>query len=75
VSIREIAENAATNSAMIAYYFKSKNGLFEAMVKYQYEPIIQEIALVLDQSGPIDFVELIKRFQDLYRKYPDMANF
>jgi len=75
VSIREIAENAATNSAMIAYYFKSKNGLFEAMVKYQYELIIQEIALVLDQPGPIDFVELIKRFQELYRKYPDMANF
>ncbi len=75
VSIREIAQKSATSSAMIAYYFKSKNGLFEAMVKYQYELIIEEIILVLNQPGPIDFVDLIKRFQDLYRKYPDMAKF
>lgn len=75
VSIREIAEESSTSSAMISYYFKSKNGLFEAMVKYQYDLILKEIVLVLSQPGPIDFVVLIKRFQDLYRKYPHMANF
>lgn len=75
VSIRELAEMANTSSGMISYYFKSKNGLFEAMVKHQYELIIQEILLVLNEPGPIDFVQLIKKFQALYRKYPDMAKF
>lgn len=75
VSIRELAEKSATTSGMITYYFKSKNGLFEAMIKHQYELIIQEIVLVLNQPGPVDFVNLIKRFQELYRKYPDMAKF
>jgi AcrR family transcriptional regulator len=75
VSIRELAEGAGTTSGMINYYFKSKNGLFEAMIKYQYELIIEEILLVLNEPGPVDFVLLIKRFQELYRKYPDMAKF
>lgn len=75
VSIRELAEGAETTSGMINYYFKSKNGLFEAMIKYQYELIIEEILLVLNEPGPVDFVLLIKRFQELYRKYPDMAKF
>ena len=75
VSIRELAEKSATTSGMITYYFKSKNGLFEAMIKHQYELIIQEIVQVLNQPGPINFVQLIKKFQELYRKYPDMAKF
>ena len=75
VSIRELAEESGATSGMINYYFKSKNGLFEAMIKHQYELIIQEIIMVLNQPGPVDFVLLIKRFQELYRKYPDMAKF
>ena len=39
VSIREIADKASTNSALISYYFGDKEGLFKEVFKYAAAPI------------------------------------
>ncbi|WP_261873820.1 TetR/AcrR family transcriptional regulator [Vibrio rarus] len=45
VSTRLIAEKAGVNSAMIRYYFGSKEGLFEAMITSAMTPIIESMHL------------------------------
>ena len=57
VSIREIAEEAGVSSAMINYYFKSKNGLFEAMIKAKCELIQSKIQAFIGHSTEIDFTK------------------
>lgn len=39
-SIRQLAEAAGVNSAMISYYFGGKEGLYEAVITAQYESLI-----------------------------------
>jgi AcrR family transcriptional regulator len=43
VSTRMLAERAGVNVAMIRYYFGSKAGLFEAMVRETIEPIKHQV--------------------------------
>lgn len=44
VSIRRLAAEAATNSAMIRYYFGSKEGLFEEMIRETLAPLLERLA-------------------------------
>lgn len=39
VSIREVAESAGVNSALISYYFGGKSGLYEAVLNEQFSVI------------------------------------
>ena len=39
VSIREVAEAAGVNSALISYYFGGKSGLYEAVLNEQFSVI------------------------------------
>lgn len=75
VSIRELANRAGVSSGMINYYFKSKNGLFEAMIRSQCEYIQTQVQQLLEKPGAIDFKEIIQAFQGIYRHNPDLAKF
>ena len=75
VSLREIALKADTTSAMINYYFKSKHGLFEEMVIFQYGKIINTFAEDALKGEPLDHVALIKNVIKVYRDNPGLAQF
>lgn len=47
VSIRELAKEAGTNSALISYHFGGKEGLYAAIIDKQFSPI----RLLLDSVG------------------------
>lgn len=59
VSIRALASKADVNSAMIAYYFNNKLGLFEAALFAVLEPIISKIK---QQDGIENIEQLIELF-------------
>jgi AcrR family transcriptional regulator len=75
VSLREIALEAGTTGAMISYYFKSKHGLFEEMVIYQYGKIINTFAEDALEGKPIDHIVVMKRVMKIYRDNPGLAHF
>ena len=75
VSLREIAEKAQTTSAMINYYFKSKHGLFEEMVIYQYGKIMNTFAEDALKGEPLDHIVIIKKVLQVYRDNPGLAHF
>lgn len=75
VSLREIAKRAETTSAMINYYFKSKHGLFEEMIKCEYGKILHLIMSNLDSDVAIDYVEIIRTMFRIYRENPGMPPF
>lgn len=74
-SLREIAQRAGTSSAMINYYFKSKHGLFEEMVKHQYEKLQATFMQDLIGDNPVDHVQIIKRSLKIYQENPGLAQF
>jgi len=75
VSVRELAAEASTTSAMVNYYFKSKNGLFEEMIKYQCELIQQQVMDHIGESSATDYAGLMAAFQMLYANNPNLAKF
>jgi AcrR family transcriptional regulator len=74
-SLREIAQRADTSSAMINYYFKSKHGLFEAMVKSRYEQLQATFMNDLLGDKPVDHVAIIKKSMKVYQDNPGLAQF
>jgi AcrR family transcriptional regulator len=65
VSIREVAEAARVNPAMIHYYFGSKQGLYEAMLATALAPLIERLGQVL--SGADD-ASALRNFFTLYMR-------
>ena len=64
VSIRQVAETAAVNPAMIHYYFGSKQGLYEAMLTDTFTPLIERLSAVL--SASTDDADALHNFFSLY---------
>ncbi len=60
VSTRLIAEKAGVNVAMIRYYFGSKEGLFETMIRESIQPLQLQMAHLVHSSGAETFTELMK---------------
>ncbi|WP_320822976.1 TetR/AcrR family transcriptional regulator [Reinekea sp.] len=82
ISIRKIAERANVNSALIAYYFGSKSGLFREMIRSYIvvilgrmqdnltvpsESSLEDLFLNLYRNVPSEFVQLIFRTMVLER--------
>ncbi|WOT06460.1 TetR/AcrR family transcriptional regulator [Shewanella youngdeokensis] len=63
VSIRQIAEEAGVNMAMIRYYFGNKLGLFEAMITEFIEPIVARRNLVKNEPSKTVMADV---FNDFY---------
>lgn len=61
ISIRQVAEAATVNPAMIHYYFGSKQGLYEAMLTDTFTPLIERLSATLspgDADAVADFFKL-----------------
>lgn len=50
VSTRMIAEKAEANISMIRYYFFNKEGLYEEMIKYAFEPLFHALESEIDHG-------------------------
>lgn len=55
-SLRQVAEGAEVTPAMVAYYFKDKSGLLEAVVREGLGILLSVIRSVADEEGDGDFI-------------------
>jgi TetR/AcrR family transcriptional regulator len=60
VSIRELARTAGVNSALISYYFKSKDGLYQEVLEEQFVLIAQLLQEVENLSPTSPTERIIK---------------
>lgn len=67
ISIRKIADKARVNSAMIAYYFGSKSGLFREMIKSYIEGNIER---AMASIGHVDRMTLREFIANFYKTVP-----
>ena len=70
VSTRKIAELAQANVSMIRYYFGSKEGLYEEMIRATLNPLLE----VLDQdllATPEGFGAFLKLYYDTMLRAPE----
>ncbi len=51
VSIREIAEAAGANSALIYYYFQDKDGLYRQVIESVFNLLLQRVQEIIGQGG------------------------
>ncbi|MEZ9871127.1 MULTISPECIES: TetR/AcrR family transcriptional regulator [Vibrio] len=70
VSTRLIAERAGVNIAMIRYYFGSKAGLFEAMLRETLRPMQFQMQRLVEESSHENFLDLMRTYYKEMVKVP-----
>ncbi|CAA0103574.1 putative HTH-type transcriptional regulator YttP [BD1-7 clade bacterium] len=75
VSIRSLAEQANTTSAMVAYYFENKHGLFDAMVRYQFGKFLDIAVESMNPETPLSFKPFVSGTLKLFNENPRLAEF
>ena len=65
VSIRQLAEAAGVNSAMISYYYGGKEGLYEAVLTTQYERLLTKFEAIAAFEAPVK--EKIRQYAEVIR--------
>ncbi|UPR52494.1 TetR/AcrR family transcriptional regulator [Vibrio cyclitrophicus] len=70
VSTRLIAERAGVNIAMIRYYFGSKAGLFEAMLRETLRPMQLQMQRLVEESSHENFLDLMRTYYKEMVKVP-----
>lgn len=71
VSIRELAQLANVNSAMIKYYFQSKEGLYKAMILEVTGQVMTNIKAHLN-SGKLNSLEdFFRSFYEMIKESPE----
>tara|TARA_B100001063_G_scaffold142764_1_gene133386 strand:- start:68 stop:727 length:660 start_codon:yes stop_codon:yes gene_type:complete len=70
VSTRLIAERAGVNIAMIRYYFGSKAGLFEAMLRETLRPMQLQMQKLVEESSHENFLDLMRTYYKEMVKVP-----
>jgi AcrR family transcriptional regulator len=63
-TIRDIATASGTNVAMVNYYFRSKNNLFEAIFDEAFETVAGGVFSAIDSDLP--FFEMIRKWVYFY---------
>ncbi len=51
VSVRELAQAAGANIAAVSYHYGGKEGLYHAMLEYQFEPIAEALERIQTMSS------------------------
>lgn len=66
ISIRQLADAAGVNSAMISYYFGGKEGLYEAVITVQYEHVLSQFEAIAATAAPVQ--EKIRMYAEVIRR-------
>lgn len=74
VSIRQIAETAGVNGAMVNYYFASKQGLYLAMVEVLFESLEESMSALGSEDG-ISIADFSRSYSKLLAENPWWPNF
>lgn len=76
-TVRDIAIESGVNVAMVNYYFRSKEKLFDAIFEEAFTMLSDKIFYLMDSNLP--FFELIRRwiysYYDMLLEYPDLPLF
>ncbi len=74
VSTRRIAELAGANVSMIRYYFGSKEGLYEEMIRDTLQPLLEVLDsdLLMTPSGFADYLRLYYRTMLATPEFPKL---
>jgi AcrR family transcriptional regulator len=76
--MQQIADKAGINKAMLHYYFRSKDKLFELVFRHKMKQFVPQITLTLEDDQ-IPFLDKLDRFVMLYlemlRKNPSLPLF
>ncbi|PKG58391.1 TetR/AcrR family transcriptional regulator [Shewanella sp. Choline-02u-19] len=75
VSIRQIAEEAGVNMAMIRYYFGNKLGLFEVMIAEFISPVLQRSKTINQGDNPLKMSDILDNFYQTMTETPDFPRF
>ncbi|MEZ9998988.1 TetR/AcrR family transcriptional regulator [Vibrio lentus] len=70
VSTRLITDRAGVNIAMIRYYFGSKAGLFEAMLRETLRPMQLQMQRLVEESSHENFLDLMRTYYKEMVKVP-----
>ncbi|WP_210446954.1 TetR/AcrR family transcriptional regulator [Vibrio crassostreae] len=70
VSTRLIADRAGVNIAMIRYYFGSKAGLFEAMLRETLRPMQLQMQRLVEEGSHESFLDLMRTYYKEMVKVP-----
>ncbi|PKG80883.1 hypothetical protein CXF85_22535 [Colwellia sp. 75C3] len=71
VSIRELANTAGVNSAMIKYYFHNKEGLYKAMVKEVTAQVMTNFMHHLKSSNLNNLEDFFRSFVEVIKQSPE----
>lgn len=71
VSTRIVAERAGVNVAMIRYYFGSKQGLFETVIRETMEPINQQMKVFINLASHETLIDLMRAYYQTMVNAPD----
>ncbi|WP_177504853.1 CerR family C-terminal domain-containing protein [Anaerosinus sp.] len=78
VSVREVTSIAQVNVSAISYYFQSKEGLYQEVLKNQLKPVLEALDLVEKQIG-LSAMERFRFFANQVAKvhlnYPYLTRF
>ena len=76
-TVRDIATESGVNVAMVNYYFRSKEKLFDTIFDEAFTILFEKIFHLVDSNLP--FVELIRKwiysYYDMLFEYPDLPIF
>ncbi|MBI5326344.1 MAG: TetR/AcrR family transcriptional regulator [Ignavibacteriae bacterium] len=75
--MQEIADEAGINKALLHYYFRSKDKIFEAIFSASFKHFLPQILEILDSDEPFEqkINTFFSKYIDLLQKHPHIPNF
>lgn len=78
VSVRDLAQAAGANVAAVSYHFGGKEGLYHAVLEYQFEPIAEALERIktMPPIPPVERLTLYASFvAGVHRQSPFLVRF
>ncbi|HPS46052.1 MAG TPA: TetR/AcrR family transcriptional regulator [Bacteroidales bacterium] len=64
--MQEIADEAGINKALVHYYFRSKENLFDAIFKEAFQQFMPQVAEIVNSEESL--IRIIEKFSDMYTR-------